>query len=147
MTLVNKITQASGARSHSTSPVHCVLRSLPQVRSPSTTIYAPAVTTLLSVSTSFSLLPFLLCTISWEFKKKSLPRGSVKACWTELLVLINWKKLFWLYFSIKFFLGNVFHCFHFSFKLLVTSSICLSIDVSFPAMFWKLFANHRSHIY
>ncbi|KAF6125190.1 hypothetical protein HJG60_009715 [Phyllostomus discolor] len=41
VTLVNKMIQVSGAQFHSTSSVHCVVCSPPQVRSPSITIHPP----------------------------------------------------------------------------------------------------------
>ena len=41
VTLVNKITQVSGAQFYNTSPVHCIVCLPPQVKSRSITIYPP----------------------------------------------------------------------------------------------------------
>ena len=70
VTLVDKITQVSGAQFHNTSSVPRTVCSPPQVTSPSITVYprmpsspppALAISTLLSVSSSSSL--FLFCPI------------------------------------------------------------------------------------
>ena len=41
VTLINKIIQVLGVQFYSTSSVHCIVCSPPQVKSPSTTIYPP----------------------------------------------------------------------------------------------------------
>ena len=80
MTLVNKVTQGSGARSHNTSSAHCVVCSPLQVKAPSITIYSPfpsstsprpppAITTLLTMS----IIAFSSAWTNWSEEKGYFP--------------------------------------------------------------------------